>query len=276
MKPPTGSWFLMMGYVLAASAAGATGEPGIAGAVNGGMGRTGVAHVNLFSALNNQGGLGYLESFQAGVFAEQRFWNLGIATYAAAVALPTSTGTFALSAATFGYALYRDVRLGLGFGRSLGPRFSVGVQVDYLGTSVAEYGSASSVVVEAGILAKVSGRVMLGAHVFNPTRASIGATDERVPSLLTVGVAYESSDKVMLTAEMEKDILHAPNFRAGLQMRITDNVIMRGGFQSTHAMITFGIGIGFSKLQVDLANAVHTYLGSSPMVSVVYAKERKR
>lgn len=248
----------------------ATGEHLTTGAASGALGGTCATQVNLFCAMNNQAGLGFLESFQAGVFAEQRFVGLGLGHYAAAIALPTTTGTFALSANYFGYNLCSDTRLGLAFGKSLGTKLSMGVQFNYIATSIPEYGSASAVAMAVGILAKPSQKWSLGAQVFNPTQARLGQFEERLPATITIGAGYQSSDKLLLTAEIEKDIQFSPNFKAGLQFNLTPKVMLRGGFGSNPALLTFGVGFHLSNMSVDLANSLHTLLGSSPQASFVY------
>jgi len=253
----------------------ATGEYTTTGAANNAMGGSRSMVVNVFSAINNQAALGMLEGFQAGAFAEQRFAGLGIGRYAAAMTLATATGTFGMTAGYFGYELYRDTRLGLAFGRSIGQRFNAGFQVNYVGTHISEYGSAATFNIELGLLARLSPKWTLGAHAYNPTQSTIGETDEPLPSVLTLGVAYQSSEKLLMVAEVEKDINFAPNFRSGLQYELIQGVEVRGGFATNPALLTFGIGFHLNNLRIDMASTVHTILGVSPQVSLIYEVGRK-
>lgn len=253
----------------------ATGDGAAIGASNSAMGGTDVAHVNLFSAANNQGALGFLNNSQFGLFAEQRFAGLGLGRYAAAGALVTNSGNFAITADYFGYELYNDTRVGVAFGRTLGKYFSAGFQVNYVGTNIPEYGSASTVMIELGLLARLSSKWSIGAHVSNPTQATIGALEEELPSIFSLGVGFRSSEKVFLTAEVEKDIDFKPNFQTGLNYKLNEMVSLRGGFASNPAILSFGVGFKVSNLVIDVASTFHNMLGPSPQLSFIYEVGKK-
>jgi hypothetical protein len=250
--------------------AGATGDPRTAGAAANAMGGTGITRIDLFSALNNQAALGFLESIQFGVFAEQRFVGVGIGNYAGAVALPTGSGTFAASINSFGYAMYRDTRIGLGYGRKLSDHFSIGIQVDYVGTSIPEYGSASTVVVEAGLMAKPSPKWQIAAHAYNFTQSTIGELEERLASVMSLGVRYSSSERLALAVEIGKDIQYGPDVHAGIEYTLADALVARAGFATNPAAVAIGLGFNLSKLHVDVGSSYNRYLGLSPHTSLVH------
>ena len=114
-----------------------------AGARSSAMGNASATQQDVWASFHNQAGLAFLKETVIGVSHEQRFMLNELSLNGAAFALPTKkNGTFALSVSYFGYKLYNEQKAGLAYAKSFGDKFSAGVQIDYLGTSIAEgYGS---------------------------------------------------------------------------------------------------------------------------------------
>jgi hypothetical protein len=248
------------------------GTPQNAGARGAAMGNASVTFSDINSAFSNQAGLAFLEGLSFTAYGERRFLAEGLNSYLFAAAFPDAKiGTFGLSVNYFGFKDYNEQKIGLAYARKLAKNFSLGVQLDYLGTRIPNYGAAHSVTVEIGLLAKLSEKFSLGAHIYNPTHSKVGA-QERLPSLVNIGLAYSPSKKVTLTGQLEKDIYDHPFAgRVGVEYRPVEALSLRAGIVASEAaQASFGIGVLVQSLRIDFATSYHQILGFTPSVSLSY------
>jgi hypothetical protein len=238
-----------------------------------GMGYTGVTLSDPWSVQNNQAGLGYLNKISAGLYYENRFLLNELSTKAAVFVLPTQSGVFGVNMSYFGYENYNETKVGLAYGKSFGEKISAGIQLDYLSTHIAEnYGNKSGVTFEVGVLSKLSKSLSIGAHVFNPIRIKLADyNDERIPTILKLGLMYNFSDKVIVIAEAEKNISYKAVFKGGIEYHIIKEIYLRAGMSTNPTLNTFGIGFEFKKLKIDFASSIHQVLGYSPQISLLYS-----
>ena len=249
----------------------AGGENIPAGARSSGVANASVCFGDLWSAFNNQAGLAVIKKITGGVYFENRFGisELGIKSFA--VAMPAGeSGAIALSGAYFGYSLYNEKKIGLGVGKSFGKKIKAGIQLDYLSTVIAEdYGSRASLTGEAGIIGEPLQNLLLGFHIYNPTRAKIADyADERIPVIMRLGVLYKFSEKVTVSVEDEKEVDAANSVKAGVDYRIAEPLYLRAGFATNPTHSSFGFGLTFGQFVLDAAASFHQVLGFTPHVSL--------
>jgi hypothetical protein len=248
------------------------GTPQNAGARGAAMGNASVVFDDINAAFSNQAGIAFLEGISFSGYAERRFLAEGLNSYLFAAALPyEKIGSFGLAVNYFGFSDYNEQKIGLAYARKLAKNFSLGVQLDYLGTRIPNYGAAHSVTVEIGILAKLSDKVSLGAHAYNPVNSKVGPQD-RLPTIFSLGLGYQPSKKVLLTGQLEKDIYNHPFLgRVGLEYRPADALYIRAGVVAAQfAQASFGIGVNVQSLKIDFSTAYHQVLGFTPSVSLSY------
>ena len=242
------------------------------GARSAAMGNASVALSDFWSAHNNQAGLAYYKNIAAGFYYEDNFLIKELGLKYAAVVLPTKSGVFGLTTSYFGYTQYNESKLGLAYSKSFGERFSAGIQLDYLSTRIAEnYGNKGAVTFELGIRAQLSKNLYLGAHVFNPVNIKIAEyNDERLPTIMRLGLSYNFSEKIIACVETEKDINYDPVLKAGMEYHIIKEIYIRAGISTNPTLNTFGFGVEFKKLKFDFASSIHQTLGYSPQLSLIY------
>ncbi len=237
-----------------------------------GMGNAAVSLYDFWAVSHNQAGLARLEHFASGVYFENRFMTPEMSLGAAAIVYPAAPGVFALNVTYFGYSLYHESKIGLAYARSFGERLSAGIQLNYLYTHIGDgYGTAGNPAVELGVIYELIPGLSIGSHVFNPTRASIADfNDERIPTIMRMGLAYAFSERVIITVETEKDMERDPVFKAGLEYQLIDHVFFRGGMGTNPTTNAFGFGMDLGNITIDLATSFHHILGYSPQASLVY------
>ena len=173
----------------------AGGEVYSIGSRQAGMGRTSVALTDFWNIQNNQAGIALIDKISVGIYYESRFLISELGVKSAAVVVPTKIGVLGASFNHFGYSLYSDVKIGLAYARSFGPYFRIGLQLDYLQTTIGDnYGSKSNITFELGIQSDVTEVVTIGAYVYNPIRVKLADyNNEKVPSIFRLGVGWKIS-----------------------------------------------------------------------------------
>ena len=228
---------------------------------------------DVWSCFHNQAGLAYLKNTTAGASFDNRFTISDLSTKGFAFAAPSKAGTFGLSASVFGYSNYNEKKAGLAYAKKFGEKISGGIQLDYLNTFIGDeyYGSKSSFAIEAGLLSEPLKNFKLGFHIFNPTRAKLAEyAGERIPTVFRLGASYLFSEKVLWSAEEEKDIDQQAIFKSGIEYHINEPLFLRTGIGTNPTLVSFGFGVKMKQMTFDAASSYHQVLGFSPSFSVSY------
>ena len=247
------------------------------------IGNASIALNDFWSLQNNQAGLSWVSSLQAGISYSNRFLIEELSTKTAGFVLPTKHGVFGLNYQYFGYSEFNQDKVGIAYGRKFGENFSVGLQLDYLSTRIAEnYGNSSVLTFELGVMTHLNDQVVVAAHVFNPINSKIeDQFGERITAVYKLGVLYKLTDDFLILAETEKDMDYKPLLRGGFEYKVVKEAFVRVGFStlpslsgsdnfSIASLYTFGFGLNLKKLIIDFAASAHQVLGWSPHFSVVY------
>lgn len=242
------------------------------GARSAGMSHSSVTLSDVWSTHHNQSGLAWLKNPQAGVFFQNRFMLKNLSYMGFAYAHPVKSGAFGLSFTNFGSQLYGESKAGIAYAMKFNDRISGGVQMNYHNVRIANnYGSTSGYTVELGMQAKLTEKLMIGTHIFNPTRTKMDDfNDERIATIFRLGLNYQFSEKVFVTSEVEKDIDFRGVFRAGIEYMANDKIYIRGGIGTNPTLAAFGLGVKFDNFQFDIASSYHQVLGFTPEISLNY------
>ena len=243
------------------------------GAASAGMANASVTMQNLWSVSQNQAGLAGLNKISAGIYYDRRFNLDETSVKSVALAVPVSNlGVFGAHINMFGFSLYNEKKIGVSYARKFGELVNVGVQLDYLTTTIAEdYGSNNAIAVEGGIQVKIIEGMTVGAHIFNPTQARLAEyDDERIPTIMKFGLGYKFSSKLLVAVETEKDMDEDGMFKGGIEYRPVEQIYIRAGISTNPVMNSFGAGFVIKNLQIDVAATMHQSLGYTPHVSLTY------
>jgi len=250
------------------------------GARSAGMAHASICVGDVWAVQQNQAALATLKNPEAGVFSQILYPNSNVLMNAVAVASPFKYGVISGTFTRLGFKnLYNESKYGLGYSRQFGKAISAGMQLNYLSTFIGDnnYGSRGTVAVEAGFIAEVVKNLKIGVHVYNPTRSKTSQyNNERVPTILKMGLQYIFSDKVFTTVEVEKDIANKPIFKVGAEYRIVKEVYLRGGLSNNPSLNAAGFGIELKKFNLDFAAAFHPQMGVSPQIGLRYRFEKKQ
>jgi hypothetical protein len=244
------------------------------GARAAGMGNAFVANSDLWSVYHNQAGLAEIKEIQAGMTVENRFLvkELSLKSLAVAAPIKTTGGTFGFSVSHFGFSLYSETKAGLAYAQKLSEKVSAAVQMNYHNTFIGEgYGNKGNITAEAGVQAELAENLTLGAHIFNPFRARIADHfNERIPTIMRLGLNYQVSEKVIIAAEAFKDSEYKAQIRSGLEYHVVEQLYLRAGISTNPAMNSFGFGLNLKNLKIDFATSMHSALGYTPSFTMNY------
>ncbi|MEJ8756274.1 hypothetical protein WG947_04655 [Pontibacter sp. H259] len=236
------------------------------------LGNATVTIPDLWALHNNIAGIAGLTKPQIGAYAENRFGVRAFTTTAFLGVYPTTNyGVYGISLSRFGDKLYNQQHIGVGAAHKLG-QFSLGAKVDVWQIAVEGYGSKKAVTLSIGGQAEIVPGLYFGAHAYNLNQAKLADfEDERLPTIMKVGIGYMPYKKLLLLAETEKNIDHNATFKAGIEYQLfPDKFILRSGFQSLTNTLNFGAGFIARQFIVDYAFGNTTHLGNSHHLSVAY------
>lgn len=228
---------------------------------------------DVWSARNNQGSLGFVRRAEAGVFYENRFFVKELTQTGFAAVMPIKKGTFGLSYSTMGYQLYRESQASLSYGMNLNENIAAGIAIDYLNTKIADiYGQANAFTGSVGLTAKILPQVVISSHIYNPFRAKItNYNNEKIPTIFKFGAQYIFSPKVFIVAEAEKTSAQKINIKGGIEYNPSSLIYIRVGGASYPTQASFGVGVNYNGLKIDMSSAYHSVLGLSPQIGLSYA-----
>jgi hypothetical protein len=244
-----------------------------------GMGGSGIAIDDFQTGMNNQAAWGNLNCINVGVGYNSKFMLKELSDRYISFAMPVSkdAGVFGLNLNQYGYSQYNITKAGLCFARNFSPDFSVGLQFDafHVGTADEMYGNATAFTFECGFLYRLNNKISLGTAILNPVQAKLSKyTQEQLPVSLALGMSYQPSKVLLLSADIVKEQFHPASLRAGFKYLISESLILRGGFSSAYFSVSGGVGVRFNTLTVDISTSYHQVLGISPSVTISYAFDK--
>lgn len=245
------------------------------GARSSGLSNSSIALADPWSVFNNQAGLGWQRSYWAGVYQENRFFVNELSYSSLGVCIPVKPGTFGVGLTHFGYSQYNQSRLGLAYGMMLSKTVSAGVGINYHTVRLSGgYGGSECITAEGGIIYQPLQKITLGAHVFNPTRSTLGSNLNLTTSF-GIGMVYRPVDNVLIAIQGDDNTQSSPIIRTGIEYSPAKSLSLRAGISSNPMSLSFGLGWIVKSICFDIAFSYHQVLGYTPYISLSYNFDRK-
>ena len=236
-----------------------------------GMGNASACLKDEWSLLNNPGGLSGLKnataSFSYNAYPQLKAFNRIAATFAQ----PLKFGVGALGVYRFGDKLYNEHVISTGFASQFGLA-SIGVRVNYLQYQAEGFGSRGVVTVSMGGIATLTPHLSVGANITNINQPKISKEDlaEPVPTRLSVALAFQPYDKLVLCTELEKDLAMETLWKTGVEYRFHEKFVARTGVNINPNSGFIGFGCKPKKLALNYAMQYSMYLGLNHQATVSY------
>ncbi|MFA7229293.1 MAG: hypothetical protein WC061_09680 [Melioribacteraceae bacterium] len=236
--------------------------------INPGARQIALAHSNIsasddvFALFNNPAGLALIQYREVGLFYSPAPYGIKeLSTAFASYCEPTAAGSFGAGFSIYGFDLYKETNIAVGFGKKIAENLSLGITSVYQNISIRNYGSKGIVLFNFGGSIKLGSKIGIGFTAQNITRESIADGSNQKPTLFWLGTDLRFVKEISFTAAIQKEIGFNPSFRLGVEYAITGFLILRGGVSDEPDTYCGGIGVLAGIIQFDYAITSHNYLG---------------
>ncbi len=225
---------------------------------------------DVFSVFTNPAGLSQMNWREIGLYySPAPFGFPELSNGFIAYHEPFTIGSVGIGAMIYGFELYRESRVTVGFSYNYDNDFFAGAAVNYHTVSIKNYGSTGVFYADIGGLIYLADYLRWGFCVHNLNHASFGAYDDQIPVILNSGLSIDIIDNFTLNAAVEKDIRFNASIMFGLDYRLIEYLSLRSGFSNEPSRFTAGIGIHYSFLNLDYAVFTHTDLGLTHQAGLI-------
>ena len=227
---------------------------------------------------HNPGALGNLKKAEIGVSYSTKYLLKDFQSQGVVYVQPMKKGVLSFGAQLYGLDALKSERIGFGYSLKLVDKLSLGVQLNYQGLQFgSNYGSKNTVTAEAGIYADISEKLKFGVSIFNLGRTRLASfQNERISTLVRMGLAYHLSQKVLVLVETEKNIYSQLRLNGALEYQPIKKFFFRGGIATQPVEMAFGFGYRLKTIQLDLGSSYHQLVGWSPHISLTYKFEKEK
>ena len=216
---------------------------------NNGLGTKAIGMANAFVAVSdncwaidyNPAGLTKLTALQCSAFIiPDQFGLQELKTTALAAAVPFSFSTIGIKVEKFGFDLYSETEFETAFAKEIDKNISAGITLEYYRLAIARYGTASSFLINGGLIANVIENVNIGFTAHNITAATLGKTGEKMPQEFDLGVCWSPFHDLQVSIEMEKDIRFPASIKMGFEQIVFSVIALRAGIANNPDKYSFG------------------------------------
>lgn len=235
------------------------------------LGNASVTLADFWSVLNNQAGLASINNLSIGLYVENKFLLSSLSYKAVGILIPVTPGTIGITVIRFGDALFNETSIGISYGRQLSDQFSIGLQLFHYAVSQGrELGNAGKLSFQGGFIYKVDVKLRLGFHIFNPALFKKDASMIELATIIRFGIDYQLSNNLLGIIEFTGNSKSGNGLKAGFEYLSSEKIAIRLGYVSQLQKITFGVGFKLKKLSLDFSSSIHSILGYSPQISILY------
>lgn len=225
---------------------------------------------DVFSLFNNPAGLSQINSREIGLYYSPAPFGLSeLANGFIAYNEPFSFGSIAIGGMTYGFDLYRESKLVIGYSYNYENKFFAGISFDYHTYSIQNYGNTGVLYFDLGGIAFITDELSWGFAVTNINRATVANEDDQIPTLITTGISYRFINDLIINFALEKDISFSPSVRFGIDYSIIKYLSLRIGASNSPSRFTGGIGINYSLFRLDYAVFTHPDLGLTHQAGLI-------
>jgi len=239
-----------------------------AGARNAAMGGVVVAG-GMDGWAGNPAHLLQVESALAGVSLTPGLFNLPELSLLEGVLVVPFTGAAAgFSFARFGGELYRETEGALSLAAVITEGAALGASARLLHLAIPGYGSASSVAVDLGLVARLGPAFTFSMEAANCTGATIGLCREEIPRSLGAAIEWNVEHLFSLVAEIRKERSLPAALTWGGEVSLVRGFSLRLGGTTDYPGVSAGAGLAWMRLRFDYAWRWHSSLGGTHTLSL--------
>jgi hypothetical protein len=215
---------------------------------------------DVFALFGNPAGLSQINSSEFGIFYSPSPFNLTeLSNGFLAYTQPTTFGNLSIGAMAYGFDLYKENRILIGYSNQISKNMLIGITTFYHSLSIKRYGSESQFNFSLGGLFFLDNNFSLGFALHNPLRYSENTF--KLSSSYRMGITYKPIKKTSLNFALSKDIDYPFSFHFGVEYPLVKFLNIRIGIQNEPNLYNGGIGLNYSFFSLNYAVSSHQELG---------------
>ncbi|MBK8946608.1 MAG: hypothetical protein IPM32_15235 [Ignavibacteriae bacterium] len=222
---------------------------------------------DVFSIFINPAGLSKINKTQFGIFySPSPFGIKELANGFLSINQPTNLGSFSIGAMNYGFELFKENRIYLGYSNNLSNQFLIGISTVYQIVKIQNYGSTNFFNFSLGNIFLIDNNFSIGFTLHNILR------NKNYSSLTTnfrTGITYKVSDNAKIHLSAFKEINFPISISSGIEYSIIKYFSLRFGIQNNPNNFSGGFGINYSFFNVDYAINNHPDLGLTHQVGII-------
>ena len=260
-------------FIIFLSKGHSIGETTQVGARDVSLGNSTVALISSFSVFINQASLAWIKDYSLAIDYRQPYLIDRFSQKSLAITIPTPLSNFAFSIQQKGIVGYNESRYGFALAKTLGKRFSAGMQFNYFEIDFPEQGSSrGTFLIEFGVLYRTEKNVSIGLHIFNPEGASIESLNlqTNLPFSITGGIALKPSPELLLATSATWSENKPIDIGLGIEYQFAGRFLLRGGLSARPIRHSAGFGYKCQYFETDFAIVHHETLGYTPSISFIF------
>ncbi|NDP19963.1 MAG: hypothetical protein GZ091_02615 [Paludibacter sp.] len=235
---------------------------------------TSVSDIRNWSGFNNPAMLGYIEQSEIGIHYENRYLLSELSTKSVQLGISTNAINAGLSYSYFGYSLYHEMMVGLGFARNFSDKFAMGVQFNYYTAFFTASNSyRGALLPQLGLSVRLSPTFSIGFHSFNPFQTNINTEYvlKRIPSVFSLGTEYNFAPELVWRTQVDKEMSSNYRFATGFEYQMLERLSIKlGAYGSDYLVPCLGFGFNSGSFLLDFNCELHPLLGLNTMAAVKY------
>ena len=225
---------------------------------------------DVFSLFSNPAGLAQLNWREVGIYYSPAPFGLTeLSNGYVAYNEPFDFGSISIGGMTYGFELYRESKVVLGYSYNYENILFAGLTINYHSYSIQNYGSTSALYINAGGLVYILDELRWGFFVNNLNRASVADIDDQIPMVFATGLSFDIIQNFSLNFALEKDIRFNPSVQFGIEYDIIEYLSLRAGTSNDPSRFTAGVGINYSIFSLDYAFFTHQDLGLTHQAGII-------
>ncbi len=221
---------------------------------------------NAFSLFTNPSGLSLNKKSQFGIFySPSPFGIKELANGYITFNQPTSFGSFAVGGMNYGFDLYKENRIYLGYSNIISDKFLFGISFFNQVINIKNYGSINFFNFIFGSIFLINNNFSVGFTLCNPIR------NQDYCSLTTnirTGLTYRIFDYAKIHFSIYKELNFPLSISSGIEYSIFKYFALYFGIQNNPNIFSGGIGINYSFINLNYAINSHQDLGLTHQIGL--------
>jgi hypothetical protein len=222
-----------------------------------------------WSSLDNPASLAGIQS--AWLLSEVSPSPFGLAELSTArigAALPTSFGSISLTTFTSGFSLYRELSFDAGWGLRMGEGIDVGLRTTLFSLTIAGYGSALAVGIDAGACWRPLPSICLGWFAARLNSPALERFHDRLPMSLNFGCSLSPLPWSEISLDVRQEAETSTEFRFGCTLQPHQALHLHVQIRNNPAEITWGADLLVLSLLVSYRLSTHPALGMTHTIGL--------